>query len=106
MMQELECVNKVDDNNNPNGGIVTGTGIDIVWQSGPLGTGPKRQAPNGAFVEGVIQAAIQRLEFFQLSKFNCEDNRMCLVHLRAALEYLNQRTDSRKARGVEGTHTK
>lgn len=61
MMQELKFSNKVDDLNNPAGGSVEGMGIKINWQDGPLGIGPKREKPTGAFVEGVIQAAIQRI---------------------------------------------
>ena len=40
-----------------------GVGIDIKMQNGPLmGTD---NAPNGAFVEDIIEGAIHRLEFYQ-----------------------------------------
>lgn len=101
-MQELKCSNKVDDLS----GSVEGNGIKINWQNGPLGLGAKRILPNGAFVEGVIQAVIQRLQFFQLSKFNCEENKTAILNLQLALQALNQRTSSRQSRSVEGTHQK
>lgn len=105
-MQELKCLNKVDENNNPTGGSVDGIGLKINWQEGPLGTGTKRIPPNGAFVEGIIQAALQRLEFFQATKFNCLENSMAIISLLNALKALNVRTELRKSRGVEGTHNK
>lgn len=104
-MQELRFSNGVDDANHPTGGSVDGIGIAIRWQNGPLGNGAKRQKPNGAFVEGVIQAAIQRLQFYQESEFACKENEMALVSLRDALHVLNLRTSARMARNVEGTHS-
>ena len=74
MMQRLECSNKVDEDNNPTGGSVEGIGIEINWQDGPVGNGTKHNTANGAFVEGVIQAALQRIQFFENSKFACEEN--------------------------------
>lgn len=104
MRQEIESSNAVDENNNPTGGTAVGVGISIQWQDGPLGTGPDRKEPNGAFVEGVIQAAISRLEFFQGSKFNNGFNAQALEHLNLALAALDARTQERTERGVEGTH--
>lgn len=104
MMQELRAKNMKDEFGNPTGGKVLGTGIRIVWQDGPLGTGPERKAPNGAFVEGVLQAALQRLEFFQESRFNCPENASAIIKINEALHWLNHRTAKREARKVEGTH--
>ena len=104
MKQELFIENLNDENGNPAGGSVTGTGISINWQNGPLGRGDDRQEPNGAFVEGVIQAAISRLEYFQASRFSCHENAAALGHLRLALASLELRTKLREERGVEGTH--
>lgn len=56
MKQQITETHTTDENGNPTGGETTGTGIAIRWQSGPLGRDEHRQAPNGAFVEGVIQA--------------------------------------------------
>ena len=104
MIQEIQANNQVDENSNPTGGSVSGLGIQIDWQNGPLGTGADRKEPNGAFVEGVISAAIQRLEFFQNSKFKCRENALAITKLEEALHWLNWRTAKRVDLGVEGTH--
>ena len=105
MDQFVALKNETDDAGNPAGGWTEGLGIAIRWQNGPLGTGATRQDPNGAFVEGVIKAALFRLEFYQASKFACEENAAAIVNLKAALESLESRTAKRVQRGVEGTHT-
>lgn len=98
--------NKADpETGNPAGGATSGRGFTIAWQDGPLGSGPDRIEPNGAFVEDVITAAIGRLEFYQASRFNCETNARALDHLVAARDALRERTADREARGVEGTHS-
>ncbi len=96
--------NTSDENGNPAGGYVVGTGITIVWQDGPLGRGDERREPNGAFVEDVIQAAIDRIEFYESSRFACSSNNQALQALYVALEALNSRTKDREVREVEGTH--
>jgi len=105
MNQKIEAKNLTDENGNPSGGEVRSVGITIDWQNGPLGSGLMRQEPNGAFVEGVISSAIQRLEFFQNSKFKCRENAIALTHLETALLWLNKRTSDREARDVEGMHS-
>jgi hypothetical protein len=105
MRQELNCQNLVDENDNPTGGWVKGVGIDIRWQDGPLGRGPDRKEPNGAFVEGVIEAAAQRLRHYQEGKFASTHNEVALTHLELALQSLDYRTRDREARDVEGTHS-
>lgn len=104
MKQVIHSDHFVDTHGNPACGIAQGKGIAIVWQNGPLGRGPERQEPNGAFVEGVIQAAIDRLEFFQHRKFACASNARALADLRSAIAHLESRTVEREERGVEGTH--
>ncbi len=111
---------------NPAGGTSFGNGFAIGWQNGPLGrhvAGPDgcclqlapdkrpgcvkgctRIAPNGAFVEDVLGAVVDRIEYYQSTKFACERNARALDHLRAALVELNNRTQDREARKVEGTH--
>jgi hypothetical protein len=69
------------------------------------GRGEERKEPNGAFVEGVIQCALGRLNFYQGSKFACETNAEAVKHLELALAALERRTAEREARAVEGTHT-
>ena len=95
-----------DDNGNPAGGVSTGRGFTISWQNGPLGKigTPERREPNGAFVEDVIQAVIERIEFYQASRFTCRENAEALEALYHAAMVLDQRTKSREVRHVEGTH--
>lgn len=108
-----------DVNGNPAGGTFEGVGIKIEWQNGPLGRhdsgcieghpcvqGCTRVSPNGAFVETVIFAAKQRLEYYQESKFNCRENAIAITKLEEALMWLNKRTSDRERREVEGTHIK
>lgn len=89
---------------NPEGGSTFGNGFAISWQNGPLGRDAERKEPNGAFVEDVIAAAADRIEFYEASKFKCSENEEALRHLRLALEALNARTQHREKRQVEGTH--
>ncbi|KKL99867.1 hypothetical protein LCGC14_1810100 [marine sediment metagenome] len=94
-----------DSDGNPAGGCSGGTGFTISWQNGPLGRDEKRTVPNGAFVEDVISATIDRIQFYQNSKFKSVFNARALTSLKAALNSLiNKRTADREAREVEGTH--
>ena len=108
MRQGFLSENTCDVNGNPTGGLVSGTGMEIRWQDGPLGRDGERQAPNGAFVEDVIDAARQRIEFYQTAnggKFACLENAIAMMRLEEALMWLDKRTQDREARKVEGTHT-
>ena len=105
MRQKFERANKLDGNGKPAGGYVHTTGLTIQWQDGPLGRGDDRKEPNGTFIETVIAAALQRIEWYQEGEFSCEENETAGQHLHAALQTLERRTAKRKARGVEGTHT-
>ena len=104
MKQKFVADNWNDDNGNPAGGFVKGVGLTIDWQEGPLGRGLDRLEPNGAFVETVIAAAKQRIEYYQDSKFNSRENAMAITKLDEALLWLNKRTTDREEREVEGTH--
>ena len=104
MNQKINEVHLSDDNGNPTGGATSGVGMRIDWQDGPLGRGADRKEPNGAFVEGVVAAAIGRMQFYQASKFACRENAVALTHLETALLWLQKRTADRDAREVEGTH--
>jgi hypothetical protein len=108
MLGKFIAENKLDKNGNPGGGFVSGLRLDIRWQDGPLGRGEDLEEPNGAFVETVIAAAKQRIEFYQTAsggKFSCDENAMAIHKLAEALELLDKRTRDREARQVEGTHT-
>lgn len=104
MRNPVTITNDNDKDGNPAGGTVQGTGLRIKWQKGPLGSGLARKEPNGAFVEDVIEACAERIEFYQDGKFHCVENAVALGHLKAALEILDERTKARQDRNVEGTH--
>lgn len=93
----------LDSNGCPAGGYSRGIGFSIDWQNGPLGRGENRKEQNGAFVEHVIMAVIDRLKFYQGTKFESNQNEHALHHLNMALTHLNMRTREREERGVEGT---
>ena len=93
-----------DSNGNPAGGCTFGRGFCISWQNGPLGRGANRRQPNGAFVEDIIKAAMDRLEFYQSSRFSCPENNRAIGYLTAALQTLASRTADRESRKVEGIH--
>lgn len=105
MQDTFQAENRVDGDGRPAGGYVDGRGLRIDWQMGPLGRGDDRLEPNGAFVETVIAAAKQRLEFYNEGEFVCDENTIAINALDEALRVLNQRTAAREARGVEGTHS-
>jgi hypothetical protein len=104
---ELEVTNETDEKGNPTGGTVHALGLTIDWQAGPrrdVINGELRDR-NGVFVEDVIEAAKQRLEFFQTAtngKFACRENALAITKLEEALHWLDHRTKARQARGVEG----
>ena len=104
MKQYIRSEHYSDADDNPAGGQTSGTGIQIFWQDGPLAVAGHRAAPNGAFVEGVLQAALDRLEYYQASKFKCRENALAITKIEEALHWLNHRTADRERRGVEGTH--
>lgn len=107
MRQQIIGDHRLDENGNPAGGETNGRGIRIRWQNGPLGRPPLRQEPNGAFVEGVIEAALDRLRFYQTAsdgRFACDENEKMIECLSNALEWADYRTEMRERRGVEGTH--
>jgi len=87
----------VDANGNPTGGISTGQGFTIAWQNGV-------QERNGAFLEEVLGACKARFEFFQESKFACEENADAIAGIQAALDAMGRRFAKRAAAGIEGTY--
>ena len=105
MEQSFTSKHANDELGNPAGGHSEATGISIDWQNGPLGRDEERLESNGAFVETVIAIAIDRLEYYQASRFNCRENALAITKLQEAIHWLNHRTRIREERGVEGTHT-
>lgn len=106
MKQGLTENHQLDHQGRPAGGFTRGRGIDITWQVGPLVVDGVRQLANGAFVEGVIQAALGRLEHYNTTDFRCRENSLAITKLEEALHWLQHRTADRERRGVEGTHEK
>lgn len=107
MRRQITQSHFTDEDGNPAGGSTSGRGISISWQNGPLqkSEGGTRDEPNGAFVEGVLAAALGRLQHYQESKFKCRENALAITKIEEALHWLDERTAGREARGVEGTHT-
>lgn len=103
-IRKCAVANQNDERGLPAGGSVIGVGLKINWQSGPLGRGETRKEPNGAFVETVISAAKQRIEYYQSSGFECRENAIAITKLEEALLWLDKRTRDREDRQVEGTH--
>ena len=100
----LECDNHTDANDNPTGGSVRSVGLSIDWQDGPLGRGAERIAPTGAFSEDVLLAVIQRVKFYQASKFPCRENALAITHMEEALHWMQARHEERDRREVQGLH--
>lgn len=73
----------------------------IHFQKGPI----KEAGVNGCHQEDLIAICIHRLESFQKGVFACAENHTAITKLREALHWLNQRTEDRVKRGVEGTDT-
>lgn len=105
MLGTFESHHWLDSNGKPAGGATYGPGLSISWQNGPLGRGEDRTAPNGAFVETVLAAAKDRIGFYQSGEFACQENADAIAAIEVALKRLDDRTKSREARNVEGTHS-
>jgi len=105
MEDKFTAENFSDEDGNPAGGRVDGIGLQIEWQNGPLGPYgfPERVKPNGAFVETVLKAVQQRIEYYQTT-FPCRENALAITKIEEAVHWLNSRTQRRIAEGTEGTH--
>jgi hypothetical protein len=99
--------NYTDDAGNPSGGYAHGPGLCVAFQDGPRGKNADGQLEpaNGAFVEDLLAAAVQRLEFFQASKFAHPDNAAAIASITDAINSLNNRAKARADRGVLGSNT-
>lgn len=102
----IRCRDWVDADGNPSSGYAQGVGMSVVFQDGPRG---KRddgtlQPANGAFVEDLLVAAMQRLAFFQNSKFAHPANADAIEHIAAAIKSLESRAKQRSDRGVLGAN--
>lgn len=94
--------NDIEQNDgNPTGGQTNiPGGTAIVWQDGIIENGEQ----NGAFVEDVITAVIERIEYFNSSKFRCRENSVAITKLEEALMWLTYRKTNRESQGVENSY--
>ena len=83
------------------GGCSVGKNTAIVWQNGPAG--PLRDGVNGVFVEDVIDAVIERLQAYQLTKYRGRATPRPICWLLRAKDALNARMQQRKEVGTLGT---
>lgn len=73
----------------------------VDFQCGPI----KEVGVNGVNNEDLLLMVITRLEAFQKSEFKCDENQEAIDALYEAIDSLHRRTNSRIARGVEGTQS-
>ena len=104
MRPDIEIRNFDNTDGNPSGGYVSGIGLRIDWQNGPIGRGEDKQEPNGAFLQDIIEACIIRLRYYQDSKFACKFNEYAIRSLENALDSLIDRNEDREDRKVQGTY--
>ena len=72
----------------------------LQFQNGPIG----EVGVNGITNEALIAIVIDRLQGFQSGPDRCRENAVARTKLEEAAMWLESRTKSRLARGVEGTH--
>ena len=92
--EEIICDNWHANMHNPSGGFVEGVGLKIIWQSGLSTQDTEKEDPDGTFVETVLKAVKNRIEFYQTGWSACTENVVALIKIREALQIL----DSRKNR--------
>ena len=78
------------------------TTFAIHFQNGPI----KEYGPNGVTDAALLAILLDRLRGFQAGPYACPANHMALTDGCSMLEWLQQRTRERLARGVEGTNAK
>jgi hypothetical protein len=102
--QPLSGTNFVDGNGNPDGGYLEGTGLHIRWHRGSI---KNDGVPwNGCFLITLLTAAKQQLEYYQSTKWYCDDNQQALDKISDAINILSNRQIERFKRGVRGKHEK
>ena len=99
-MGDTNNYNKVDRDGNVTGGHVEGIGLEIMWQDGPVVDGVR----NGAFVDDVLAAALQRLEAYEESRLSCFENQHAITKIQEAMQWLDSCRRGRESRGVQGTY--
>jgi hypothetical protein len=84
----------------PNGYKARFSRLPIIFQNGPIGD----VGVNGVTHEALLAILIDRLSAFQTGPYACQQNELALKLLVEAQYWLLDRTRTRMARGVEGTH--
>jgi hypothetical protein len=101
--QPMTLVDYTDGEGNPEGGWMEACGLQIRWQRGALDF--EDDVPwNGLFLVTLLEAAQRRLEYYQSTKFECEDNAEALQHITDAINVLNSRQIRRFCEGSRGKH--
>jgi len=84
-----------------NDALNTGEMIAVIqFQHGPRDVAG---SVNGVMDVDLLEMVRDRLSAFQDGKLACPDNAQALIHVEAALLYLNKRVEDRHDRGVFGT---
>lgn len=71
----------------------------VYFQKGPI----QETGVNGCQNEDLLFMVLHRLVEAQKGTYHCEENRWAIHFIKKALLQLEQRTNERKRRGVEGT---
>lgn len=74
----------------------------VSFQNGPV----KEFGVNGCHQEDLLAIVLDRLQHFQKGDFACRENALAITKIEEAMHWLNHRTATRVARGVEGTNIK
>lgn len=90
---------------NPSGGTSDSVGISIQWQNGPLAVTENGLEQNGAIVEDLILIAIDRINFYNNSKFRCRENSLAVTKLEEAVQWLHSRLNRREEEGTENSYS-
>jgi hypothetical protein len=72
----------------------------LFFQNGPIA----ETGVNGITHEALLAIILHRMRAFQSGPYKCRENALAITHMEEAQNWLNRRTLSRMARGVEGTH--
>ena len=72
--------------------------LNVQFQRGSV----RENGVNGVSNEALLKIVAHRLQGFQSGDFRCRENAIALTKIEEALMWLESRTKSRMARGVEG----
>ena len=81
--------------------LPNGSTQSVEFQNGPIA----EVGVNGTTHEVLLAILVDRLRAFQAGPYACRENAIALTKIEEAQHWLQSRTRSRMARGVEGTHS-